>query len=184
MLIICSRCDISKNTSDFYKSKSSKSGYQTYCVECTKKRNSSYGEKYRSDNREKLRVLSKDYYERNSDLLKINMREYHIKTKDTRLAYKKKHYELNKSIYLHYSRLRKLKLVNATPPWLDEENFENIKQIYMLSKKLTEETGVAHEVDHIVPINGKTVCGLHVPWNLQILTKEENSRKSNKYDHV
>jgi len=46
--------------------------------------------------------------------------------------------------------------------------------------KITAETGIKHEVDHIIPIKGKNVSGLHVPWNLQILTKSKNAKKRNR----
>lgn len=62
----------------------------------------------------------------------------------------------------------------ATPAWASKKA---IRAIYAEAKRLTRETGIPHEVDHIVPIQGSKVCGLHVEHNLQILTKVENVQK-------
>lgn len=67
----------------------------------------------------------------------------------------------------------------ARPAWYDAEA---ARQVYALAKALTTKTGVAHHVDHIVPLRGKTVSGLHWHGNLQILRAEDNVRKSNRFD--
>jgi 5-methylcytosine-specific restriction endonuclease McrA len=70
---------------------------------------------------------------------------------------------------------------SATPKWLTEACIETMNAIYEAARRLTLETGIKHQVDHIIPINGDTVSGLHVPTNLQILTQAENVSKSNIY---
>lgn len=72
-------------------------------------------------------------------------------------------------------------LKRATPAWLTDEDWEEMNAIYRRAQELTRSTGVRHEVDHKIPLNGKTVTGLHVPANLQILTQAQNVSKSNKY---
>jgi hypothetical protein len=69
----------------------------------------------------------------------------------------------------------------ATVKWAD---LNKIKEIYKLRNKLTEETGIPHHVDHIIPLQHELVCGLNVENNLQILTAEENQRKSNKFEPI
>lgn len=59
---------------------------------------------------------------------------------------------------------------------------EEVKRLNRIKKKKEKESGVRYEIDHIVPVKGKNVCGLHVPWNLQLITKDENQRKGRSFD--
>lgn len=72
--------------------------------------------------------------------------------------------------------------LRATPPWLTQEQKQEIREFYAEAQRLTETTGIAHEVDHIVPLVNKAVCGLHVPWNLQVMPTRANRSKSNRFD--
>ncbi len=66
----------------------------------------------------------------------------------------------------------------ATPKWAD---LEKIAAIYDESRRVSCDSGVPHEVDHIIPLRGHDVCGLHVETNLRVITAEENRRKNNKW---
>jgi hypothetical protein len=70
---------------------------------------------------------------------------------------------------------------NATPAWVD---MDAINAFYIQAEKATIETGIEHEVDHIVPLLGRTVCGLHAPWNLRVIPAKENRAKSNQFDEA
>ena len=73
------------------------------------------------------------------------------------------------------SRRYELSKIRAVPPWLTKEHRDAMAAIYNRAIVL------GYEVDHIVPLQGRNVCGLHVPWNLQLLTPTANCEKSNKH---
>jgi 5-methylcytosine-specific restriction endonuclease McrA len=75
---------------------------------------------------------------------------------------------------------RRAQKLQATPKWVDAKE---LAAIYGAAKALTAATGTSHEVDHIVPLCGGFVCGLHVPWNLQIIPRYENRSKGNRVSH-
>lgn len=80
-----------------------------------------------------------------------------------------------------YAMARHAAKLRATPPWQTEEDRRQIALFYEAAALLQLATGEAYHVDHIVPLRGKNVCGLHVPGNLQILPALENIRKGNRF---
>jgi len=76
---------------------------------------------------------------------------------------------------------RRAAKVNATPGWLTQADRREIASIYERAALLTAATGERHEVDHVVPLRSSVVCGLHVPWNLEVIKAYKNRAKSNRF---
>lgn len=155
---------------------------------------------YRQRHPEKARASEKASKAKHKDRVKKNWIDWCEKNKE-RLAAKRKEnlaYEAAKSARWRANNPEKCREVRrnsrnrtghraaykkqfaktqATPTWVD---IKAIQAFYIQARQLTKETGTKYHVDYIVPLQGKTVCGLHVPWNLQILTAEENIRKGNR----
>lgn len=135
-----------------------------------------------------------EWREKNRDRYNESQRANYRVHREKRLLsmkqWKDENKELNSSIQKNY-RIKNSALINAknmkrqcsklrrTPKWLSKSEIEQIKNIYKIAKMKTLETGIRHEVDHILPLNGKTVSGLHVLCNLQIITKRQNILKGN-----
>lgn len=74
---------------------------------------------------------------------------------------------------------RRAAKLQATPPWLDPKACD---WAYVVAKVFEGTYGGKWHVDHIVPLQGKNVCGLHVPWNLRVCPASENLKKSNSHE--
>jgi len=153
-----------------------------HCVECLKvewaEGNVKRAEYFKQYNQSEAGQQAKaEYYERNKEVIKLKaMTRPNEQRQQYRKAWKETHPEEVKASTKH----RRDKHKQATPAWLTPEHKRQIKQLYIDAMTATRITGTAYVVDHIVPLRGEGVCGLHVPWNLQIMTRAENLKKSNK----
>ena len=102
---------------------------------------------------------------------------YRAKDPEKARASMRKSYRKNIERLRTYYRELAARRRTAVVEWADRNA---ISEIYRRAAQMTRETGVEHEVDHIVPIKGRNVCGLHCEANLQILTALENRRKHNR----
>jgi len=121
----------------------------------------------------------KAYRENNKDTICQQIKEWKLNNADRRKELDKNYHRRNRHNpeYLakrrHSEAKRRAVKLSATPRWLTVEQKRAIKDIYLNCPK-------GFEVDHIFPLRGKTVCGLHVPENLQYLKREENRSKGNR----
>ena len=76
---------------------------------------------------------------------------------------------------------RRCNEIQRIPKWLTKTDKKKIKEIYKQAVAMTATTGVEYHVDHIIPLKGKLVSGLHVVNNLQIITAKDNMQKSAEY---
>lgn len=148
------------------------------CVECMKedwvKSNAKRSEEPKS---EAAREAGKRYYEKNKE--KVIARAV-ARPQADKQRYRAKYDEENPEQRLARASIRRRRFRVATPPWLAKEHKDAMKQLYVEAQRLTKLTGERYVVDHIVPLINEDVCGLHVPWNLRVITQDENLVKSNK----
>ena len=111
----------------------------------------------------------KQCYEDNKEADLARSKKYYEANRETRLARMKWRQREHPELYAYCAAKRRAAKLRATVPGFDQE----IKEIY-------KNRPTYHHVDHIVPLQGENVCGLHVPWNLQYLPATENLSKGNK----
>lgn len=190
----CTNCKIDKPVTEYYFRKDTNT-YRNACKMCVVSRTN----KYYKDNIDKVKIQRKEYREseqgketrrkytnstRGKEIIKKNDKDRYIRHRDKRLREQKKYRNSEKGRLIHARKdaAYRAGLKTATPEWLTEEHKQWILWIYKQCKLLSSKDDIIYHVDHIHPLNGDNVCGLHVPWNLQILTEKENLSKGNKHE--
>lgn len=112
----------------------------------------------------------------------VKNRKYYLRNKSKVNSSNKNWRKNNIDKVNFYSSIRRSRKKLATPKWLTAEDLEDIHSYYLLASELNKVSNVKFVVDHIVPLCNNNVCGLHVPWNLQLLTDSENCSKNNKFN--
>lgn len=149
----CIKCLENKDLMDFYKRKISKDGFTNSCRLCCKKGL----QLWRQNNPEKIKNLTSKWQKNNKEARRKILKKWQRNNLKARCANEGK---------------RRATKLNATPVWAD---LEKIKIFYINCPK-------GYHVDHIIPLRGKNVCGLHVLENLQYLKAIDNIKKSNKFE--
>lgn len=176
----CTTCKSQKPPEDFHRDSKVLGGRRSSCKVCDlqkKKQKYSLDVEYRErvrnyqrDKSEHYRELNKVWYKDNREYVRQKVRERYQTNADTRAAVK--------ACPSQYRRSK----VSSQPTWLSEKDKQRIKDMYLLAEDLQIVSGQRYHVDHIVPLRGKNVCGLHVPWNLQVLPEDINLRKGNAHE--
>jgi len=174
---ICPRCIDEKDETGFSKDSSTSDGLRYYCNACLKSLKKTW-QKPKPRNKE----VQTAYHLRNRDRLLQRAREQQAEYRKVNyaacLAARKEHHLRNTNRANMWNVECKLrKRGRPLPPWA---NVAAIEAVYRMAHAITKATGVRHAVDHIYPLKGERVSGLHVENNLQILTRVENGRKGNK----
>lgn len=173
----CKKCNKYKYLSYFYVKKTGKFGREGNCIVCTKENQLAWRQankekikksdlKYRQANKEKISFTKKEWAKNNPDKVYLSKKAWRDKNPEKCAEYAVKH------------RSRRDRIVRQqTPKWV---NGMEIKQIYQQCRMISRKTGILHHVDHIIPLQGRDISGLHCPANLQIIPAIDNLKKGNR----
>ena len=147
----------------------------------------------RNENPKGRKATNKDYWLRNKDKIAAYAKQYEQKNKERiadrkaktlveRREVKRLWRKNNLGLVLANCAKRRAAKLKRTPAWLTSFDRLKMKCYYQVAAMRSRESGEHWHVDHIIPLQGKNVCGLHVPSNLQIIPAIENMRKNNHYE--
>jgi len=163
----CTRCHAVKSPSLFYAQRmNSKDGYQAHCKMCDNQRVAE----------RKLRNA-----EQTQHTQAVADRNKYAKRKEIILGRNRGWKAANPGKVQAMDAKRRAATIRRTPLWLTADDNWVFEQAYELAAMRTKLFGFVWHVDHIVPLQGKLVSGLHVPHNLRVIPAIENLRKSNKF---
>jgi hypothetical protein len=164
-----------ENTDAVQKRNEMLQGYQFRNPENYAKYQEAKKQRWKTDEEYRIRLSEKC---KEANIIRYQNPEYKAK----RSQQGKEWFKNNAGIAKAKRARRRASMVNATPDWLTAVQKAQISEFYEIATALETQTGIKRHVDHIVPLKAKGISGLHVPWNLQILTAYENLSKRNRYE--
>jgi len=202
----CKRCDTTKLTTEFGKQSDKKDGLRAHCKPCRRESDKvyrihnsdkikQYKKKYKEENKEAIKIKDHQYYLDNKERISAYFKDRRVgKVRDALISYGSSYREENREMLreknreyskdnrairnANYARYRANK-IQATPAWASDKYMKLWYEGAKIQEKLT---GRKVHVDHIVPLKGANVCGLHCEDNMQWMFAEDNCSKGNKYE--
>lgn len=146
---------------------------------------------YKEHNKEKVLLArkrwyaahSKEYYQKTKTMHATKSKKYRGKDLERHRAKHRQWVKNNPAQCNFLNAKRRAIKLQRTPKWLTALDWQKIDEYYKYAAFLSDSLKIPHEVDHIIPLCGETISGLHCPSNLQILTASENAKKHNKYPY-
>jgi hypothetical protein len=132
-------------------------------------------------NKELTKERARAWQEANPERKQATVAKWREENRDRHNAINRDWWSRNQPKRASYQRKREAAKLMRTPAWLTDDDLWMMEQAYELAALRTQMFGFPWHVDHIIPLQGKTVSGLHVPTNLQVIPGAENVRKSNSW---
>jgi len=173
--VTCKRCCRCLPASEFKIDPRYKRGLTSWCHECHRERNREWYE----ENKKRQNKKSVEWRKANPEKAQEIWRGFHNRNKTKRAAQHADWAQRNRDKRNASTAKRKAAKLRATPKWV---NWRKVHAIYREARRLQDFTGVPMHVDHIIPLQGENVCGLHWEGNLQIIPASENCAKFNKWN--
>jgi hypothetical protein len=199
----CSCCAEVKPVAEFGKNRQKKDGLHVYCKTCSADKQRSW----RTENKDSANAIALRYRQNHPETQKEINRRFRTKHREKRNAYAKKYFKENREYFRMWDEQnkesrrnsskkyraenpdkqraaearRRASVLQALPEWDEELTQFVTEEAFDLAKRRKEITGFAWHVDHVVPLKGKNVCGLHVWNNFQVIPATENLKKGNKW---
>jgi hypothetical protein len=168
---VCACCKQTKLVTEFNKDRQKKDGLMSYCKACNSVKTASFYSK--------TKQTSRSYKKRGGLSVNEYAAVWRQENKEKYQSYIKKWQSKNRHKLREKNMRRYVRQTQQTPTWLNKGHKAEIEGFYLFCQIFK-----GYQVDHIVPIRGKQVSGMHVPWNLQVLTAEQNRAKSNFFNEL
>jgi 5-methylcytosine-specific restriction endonuclease McrA len=176
---------ISRGAKKYFTGRACKSGHVAErrtsngcCVVCEADKH----QRWAKNNPEKLKEASIKSYAKHAEKRRQKAAEYRASNPEAIKLANTESKKKNRAYHTYLESQRQQRIKQATPAWLGDSDKDWMVSIYKKSQDIKRQYDVATAVDHIVPIKGKNVCGLNVPWNLRVTTQKYNSAKWNSLE--